>query len=858
MIPVNLRMRNFMPYKGDAPPLCFTPIHTACISGDNGAGKSSIIDAITWALWGRSRAKSDDDLIHQGENETRVEFDFSSGGQLFRVVRQHARPKGKRASGQSSLDLFSITDSGCIPICGDNKTQTQEKLNNTILHMDYETFTSSAYLRQGHADEFTRQDPADRKEVLANILGLSIYDKYEDMAKEKAKYFGDEAGILRNNLLGWDKELADNANCDGELKETLSVINNLRSTIEKKDSELKSLRQKRGELDSLHLENERLERDAIRLIEDIERWETNLKQSQKQVEEFQAIIELEREIDTGYAEFVEKRELLGKQNQKEKERFRLEERYSRLTRVFDQEKSKLDTRHKVIETRITHFEETAQNLDSLKAQLIELQPKQIELKQSEEKIAGLRKNAQELNSSLTKLTSEATRLKQEIADIDEKLKLLSTTADRVHCPLCETELGNEGLNVVSGKYLAEKVKKLERISAIGVEASQVGSVIKRAEEDIVQLDAKFKQNNEKLIAQETRIAQSVKEANAANIKLAEEKQSLESVESTLVTKDFAHDEQRVMVQIEAALEELGYDEKLHHSLEQEVEILEKYDQLKRNLDDALNRIYAEENKVTTARAAIQELKNRQDLDIARQKEIAARVAQFPEIMNLLNLAENEYQTLLKQQQTSQQRLGGLEERTKYLKTLEQRVSEARTSLTEAVEKETIYRELVRIFGKKGIQAMLIETALPEIEAEANRLLSRMTDGRMSLTFEPQKVTRKGTIAETLDIKIADELGTRNYEMFSGGEAFRIDFAIRIALSRLLARRADAPLPTLIIDEGFGTQDADGIEKLKEAINSVQNEFEKILVITHIDELKDAFPTRIDVVKKVESSTIEVS
>ena len=61
MIPVSLRMHNFMPYKGDAPPLSFTSIHTACISGDNGAGKSSIIDAITWVLWGRSRAKSDDE-----------------------------------------------------------------------------------------------------------------------------------------------------------------------------------------------------------------------------------------------------------------------------------------------------------------------------------------------------------------------------------------------------------------------------------------------------------------------------------------------------------------------------------------------------------------------------------------------------------------------------------------------------------------------------------------------------------------------------------------------------------------------------------------------------------------------------
>ena len=112
--------------------------------------------------------------------------------------------------------------------------------------------------------------------------------------------------------------------------------------------------------------------------------------------------------------------------------------------------------------------------------------------------------------------------------------------------------------------------------------------------------------------------------------------------------------------------------------------------------------------------------------------------------------------------------------------------------------------------------------------------------------------------ETLDINISDELGTRNYEMFSGGEAFRINFAIRIALSKLLARRAGAPLPTLVIDEGFGTQDSAGLEKLKEAIISIHDDFDKILVITHVDELKDAFPTRIDVIKTAQGSTISMS
>lgn len=183
-----------------------------------------------------------------------------------------------------------------------------------------------------------------------------------------------------------------------------------------------------------------------------------------------------------------------------------------------------------------------------------------------------------------------------------------------------------------------------------------------------------------------------------------------------------------------------------------------------------------------------------------------------------------------------------------------------TELENVAKEEKIYEALAVAFGKKGIQAMLIDGALPEIEEEANRLLARMTDNRMNVKMETQRAykTKKEETVETLDINISDELGTRRYEMYSGGEAFRIDFALRIALSKLLARRAGAPLPTLIIDEGFGSQDTSGRERLVEAINSIQDDFEKILVITHIEELKDSFPVRIEVTKTAEGSMIEVS
>ncbi|MCP4360375.1 MAG: SMC family ATPase, partial [Chloroflexi bacterium] len=95
------------------------------------------------------------------------------------------------------------------------------------------------------------------------------------------------------------------------------------------------------------------------------------------------------------------------------------------------------------------------------------------------------------------------------------------------------------------------------------------------------------------------------------------------------------------------------------------------------------------------------------------------------------------------------------------------------------------------------------------------------------------------------------------ELYSGGEAFRINFAIRVAISKVLARRAGARLQTLVMDEGFGTQDVQGRERLVEAINTIQDDFEKIIVITHIDELKDAFPVWIDVWKTAEGSQVAI-
>jgi exonuclease SbcC len=156
--------------------------------------------------------------------------------------------------------------------------------------------------------------------------------------------------------------------------------------------------------------------------------------------------------------------------------------------------------------------------------------------------------------------------------------------------------------------------------------------------------------------------------------------------------------------------------------------------------------------------------------------------------------------------------------------------------------------------------MLIETVVPRLEEEANSLLGRMTDYRMHVKLETQRERRTGLgePIETLEIKVNDELGPRSYEMYSGGEAFRVNLALRIALSKVLAQRTGTPLPTMFIDEGFGTQDAAGRERILDVISAIQDDFEKIIVITHLDDMKDVFPVRIEVQKGEGGSTFWLS
>ncbi|MCS7002422.1 MAG: SMC family ATPase, partial [Dehalococcoidia bacterium] len=417
------------------------------------------------------------------------------------------------------------------------------------------------------------------------------------------------------------------------------------------------------------------------------------------------------------------------------------------------------------------------------------------------------------------------------------------------CWVCGQPLSGEhldhavALQTARGRELGDAYRDLT--ATIGELQQQLATLTREIGEEEIEAEKRRNAANREAGQLRQRLA----DARTARERVALLAPKLDTVERQLATNAYALEAQADLAAIDTQIATLAFDQaaldsamarvKQFESFEAKHQLLQQADEQLADLRDDHER-YQQEATECAARIA------------ALEAEIAALAAAnealrgVTDALRVLNAEQADRATALaaarRERIHAEQLLQGcldlIPERERLL-----------AERQAAADEKGVFDELTAAFGKRGVQAMLIEAVLPELEEIANELLARMTEGRLSVRFETQRSSRSAdSVIETLDIVITDELGSRNYEMFSGGEAFRVDFALRVALAKLLARRAGAQLQTLIIDEGFGTQDAAGRERLIEAITAIEDDFEKILVVTHIEELKDAFPTRIEVVK----------
>jgi exonuclease SbcC len=848
MIPVRLEMKNFLPYR-QPDPLYFEGIHLACLTGHNGAGKSSLLDAITWALWGKARAVRDDDLVHLGQSDMHVVLDFEQEGVLYRVNRQ--RTAGKR--GQGSLALFTVQEDGALQtITAPSMRETQHTINS-ILRLDYETFVNSAYLQQGKADAFTTKRPAERKRILSDILGLEQWRKYEERTKEEIKQIRVEIAGLDGAIHEIDEQLkhepqhrrdlerytAEYEAADAELQAAIKSMNEVAHA----ENDLKNTQRQQGDT-SARLNDYK---------NDLKAAKEEIAQREERVQAFDALIARKEDILAGY----EQLKSAQKANRELADVMRADgdfrERIRNLETQIETIKSDLIAQRSGYEAELRQIETLM--VDDVSEQLAELQA-------DITRLTTLQKERDATNDQITQLREEAgtiagefTVLKQQGIELNERIDALRES-DEGTCPLCGQTLDDDHrLQVIEEteaerNFLRDKwTKNRERQAEIDGEIKDLQVQVKAWGDELANLP--------RLQGREGELQSKLTQAQNARDQHALISANLADIMQKLEGDDYAHDLREQRTQLQKEREQLAYDDSQHDALNSQIEAYEGYEREHFELEQAEEALPHEREMLANARKrharyaeTIRTEEKTLETYAEEIKTLQAQVQEYRRREQDVNKHRKIVNDANNNRISAQQSLNALEQ-------MRQRRAEKEQQISQAREQEALYVQLSQAFGKNGVPAMIIESAIPELEDAANHLLSRMTDGRMHLRLTTQRANVDGSNRETLDIEIADELGTRAYEMYSGGESFRINFALRVALSEMLARRAGAHLRTLFIDEGFGTQDDDGRNKLVEAITSIQEEFDLILVITHIDELRDAFPVHIVVEKTGTGSAIMV-
>lgn len=1004
MIPRRLKLKNFLSYKEAE--LNFEGLHTACICGANGAGKSSLLEAITWAIWGKTRASSDDDLVHLGETETRVDFEFFYNQKQYRIIR--IRNKNKN----STLDFQLFNGQQYQSIAGNGIRETQEKISQCI-KIDYDTFVNSAYIRQGKADEFMLLTPAQRKEVLADLLKLESYDFLAEEAKNIArelKIRGEEIEreieqnketISQKEKLFWELDYLERdlnflqerqreiqANIDHLRKlnnqrlELLSkkqwqenhlarLSTRLDSLVDEKtkladdleklnqilarEEEIVSayqqwqlLNERNHELNQkfhlyqqllsqIHYVEDQLNREREKLKISLEREKANLDNLSRREQDLRQTISKFPNLDKELEKLRYCRQQLAIFDSLQEEAHSLLQQKYALEREVEREKAILLAKLENLQTEANNIQRELREISTLRIRFFQLQQELTNCRNLRNYQKRLQEKGDEKKITISQLLNRQKDLETQLAKLTEKLNTLQEK--HAVCPLCERELDDNHLQYVVTKT-REEYKQLElelwhcktqiveterELENLRKEYGELNQQLAKEEEwrqEYVSLEnrldygeelsARFEDLQEEINTIKIRlgnddyapiqrqkmleIEQKIKELNYSEEfhallrkeeaalrwvetqetrlkeaqneleKIGKQKESviqkIEEIALHLEQIDRDPEYQKPLQQLQQKLAEISYDSGEHQKIGESLRKFQQYQQLYADL------VQAQRNKPLLENRLIQITENIREYEEEKSK-IMAELEETKQQLNSLKDYSEQLASLEKEAKSCQEKIqellmkkGRLEQSLAIIQEQEERVKKLETQLKETQKQYRIHEELGIAFGKNGIQSLMIENILPLIENEANRILNNLTGNQLTVKFVTQRQTKSGrgknsSLRDTLDIIIADNQGTRAYETYSGGEAFRVNFAIRLALSRILAQRAGTPLQMLIIDEGFGSQDAEGCERLIAAINAVASEFACILTVTHISQFKDAFQTKIEVYKTPEGSKIRL-
>ena len=856
MIPSKLRLTNFMCYRGTTEALDFDQFEVVCITGENGNGKSALLEAITWVVWGKTKVLFSKDLITKGENDMLVDFEFfidyiSDDSELnnkYKIIRS-IRTK----SGGSILDLQQFDGINYVSISGDTISETQKQIIN-LVNMDYETFVNTSYLMQGNADRFTTSKPDERKDILSAILNLDHYQNLADFTRNILR--NTDSYINANNILvdrtrleisdldpgnnGTDfieKEIINlNQKIESLNKQKLKLQQNLQLN-NKYLNEISDFQSKKQLLSSSYENNI----DMINNLNDLLLKDNELLiQSDNILDRYNDAITKQKELDDLYITSSKYQDINNQLNTLQNELdFRMNE--------LEIELRNLSKNRNVLDKKINQdkflLEDNQKNLSDYRSKITELN------KLNENYLNLINKFSDEITQFKNKLVTLQTSNK----DHENKLDLLQK--EHKTCPLCKS-----GLNDETKKSIVFDLNNKIQLNIKDINNNK--SKLDESEKEFFYIQDKYKKITKSL----TDLNSTINLVNNDCIRI--KKEIDENINQILSYKNLMNDtkylyENDIKIKVNKnkiwelnlLLDDLKFDQDRFSTLINEVPDFKT--ESEKNfllLNQSEERI--KENKVKLNTLNIDSLIIKDQI-----KALEKNIKNINQIINSLNIKSDSSENIDFSLDDLKKTLMLKQNSLNYLISKKNYLDEILINNKELYIKSEDLKFLELSFSRNGIQALIIENVLPSLEFEANKLLSYLTENKLSINLQIRKGRRlKNTedFSQEIDIIIADENGAvREYETYSGGESFRIDFAIRIALSRLVSLRSGVRSPILFIDEGFGSQDQIGQDRLREAIQKVSNsenyKFKKIIVITHLESLKESFGVALEVSKNESSS-----
>ncbi|HMZ42481.1 MAG TPA: SMC family ATPase [Anaerolineales bacterium] len=861
MIPLRLRISGFLSYR-DPVELDFDSFDLACISGHNGAGKSSLLDAFTWVLFGEARGKSADIInLNSDVKAAEVALTFKYEGNVFRVQRTLPRNKSTLLEfqvldeGEQKADLESGT---WKPLTEKTTRDTQARIEQT-LRLDYDTFINASFFLQGKADEFTQKKAGDRKAVLSSILGLEVWDEYKDRAADKRKIVEREVDEIDGRIAEIDSELAEEDARKARLAELETTLGQLSTSRAAQEAALANIRKNADLLNEQRKLTEALSTALERARTALLGLEKRLAEKESERTAYTDLVHRAKEIESSYKAWQKTRKELESLDQIAMEFREHEKERTPLLEQIATEKARLEEERRSLLVEQEEIENQSASMGDLTAEVEKartaLQDAEIRIAERTE-LDSVRNDARERQAFLK---AENDALKENMNSLKERMDSLDA-ADGATCPLCGQELTEKHRKATVKQLEAEGKQKGDKFRANKSEMDQLEKTLADCTARLAKLTGA---ENDRLKFSNT-ISQLTERIETLGVVAKEWEKSgkkrLAEVTKVLEKESFAADARKGLAKLDKELAKLGYDVATHEETRQQELELREVEEEYRKLESARElskRIAKEidelEEEIKKKQAEVSES---EEAHRAAAQALAESESHHPNLDDV----ERDLFALREDENRIRDQVGAARQKVEVLATLRGRKADYAVQREELNQQIVRYKTLERAFGKDGVPALLIEQALPQIEQKANDLLDRLSDGQMSIRFVTQaeyKDKKRDDLRETLDIQISDSAGQRDYEMYSGGEAFRVNFAIRLALSEILSQRKGARLQTLVIDEGFGSQDAQGRQRLIEAINLIKQDFAKILVITHLDELKDAFPNRIEIEKTERGSAVKV-